>query len=167
MSQIQTTHISSLIHSVRGHRVILDSDLAALYGVTTKAFNQAVKRNADRFPEAFMFQLTPQEFQRMRSQFVTASAKRNIRFLPHVFTEHGALMAANVLNSPSAIKMSVQLIEAFVRLRRMALSVEALARKINSLETKYDKRFQVVFDALRELMTPPPDKPKRRIGFHP
>ena len=103
----------------------------------------------------------------MRSQFATASSKRNIRFLPHVFTEHGALMAANVLNSAHAVQTSVEVVRTFMRLRSMALSVEALARKIDSLETKYDKRFQVVFDALRQLMAPPPEKPKRRIGFHP
>ncbi len=157
-------------------RVMLDSDLARLYGVPTKALNQAVKRNQKRFPEIFMFRLTAREcanlrsqvvisrLPTMRSQIVTAS-RRNLRFQPFAFTEHGALMAANVLNSPRAIRMSVQIISAFVRLRRMALSVEALARKVGQLESRYDAQFKGVFEAIRQLMAPP-DPPRRQIGFH-
>lgn len=158
---------TALIVTLRRHRVIFDADLAALYGVGTKALNQAVKRNAKRFPETFAFQVSADEWDAMRSQNVTAS-KRNVRFLPWAFTEHGALMAANVLNSERAIAISVELINAFIRLRQMALSVEELARKVEALERgfhKHGEQFQVVFDTLRQLLNPP-EKPKPRIGFH-
>lgn len=158
----------ALIVTLRRYRVIFDADLAALYGVTTRALNQAVKRNAKRFPDSFAFQVSATEWEAMRSQNVTAS-KRNVRFLPWVFTEHGALMAANVLNSERAILMSVELINAFIRLRQMALSVEELAGKVDTLERGFrhhGEQFQVVFDALRQLLNPP-EKPKPQIGFHP
>jgi len=165
------------ITRIRGHAVILDSDLATLYGVPVKRLNEQVRRNKERFPENFMFQLTDAEWQSLRSQIATAStghirsqiataSKRNIRYRPYAFTEHGAIMAATVLNSPQAIKMSIAVVTAFVNLRRMALSVEALARKIAVLENKYDTKFKVIFDAVRKLMTPPPPPPPRRpIGF--
>jgi len=159
---------AALIVPLRRHRVIFDADLAALYVVSTKALNQAVRRNAKRFPENFAFQVSAAEWDAMRSQNVTAS-KRNVRFLPWVFTEHGALMAANVLNSERAIQMSVELINAFIRLRQMALSVEDLARKVDTLERgfrQHGEQFQVVFDALRQLLNPP-EMPKPQIGFHP
>lgn len=150
---------------VRGHAVILDADLAALYGVETKRLNEQVKRNQDRFPEDFHFQLTAKEWKALRSQSATSKAWGGRRYPPYAFTEHGAVMAANVLNSPQAIQMSVTVVRAFVRLRRMALSVESMARKVDSLERKYDKQFQVVFDAIRQLILQP--EPKRnRIGFH-
>ncbi len=158
---------AALIVTVRRQRVILDADSATLYGVPTRALNQALKRNAARFPETFAFQLSFAEWSAMRSQNVTAS-KRNARFLPWAFTEHGALMAANVLQSERAIQMSVALINAFIRLREMALSVEELARKVEALERgfrKHGEDFQVVFDALRQLLNPP-QKPRRQIGFH-
>lgn len=158
---------AAVIITLRRHRVILDSDLAALYGVTTKALNQAIKRNDKRFPETFAFQVTATEWETMRSQNVTAS-KRNVRFLPWAFTEHGALMAANILQSKRAIDMSVELINTFIRLRQMALSVEELARKVEALERGFNKHgddFKLVFDALRQLLTPPV-KPRREIGFH-
>lgn len=156
---------SDLIIRVRGQNVILDSDLATLYGVTTKRLNEQVKRNHERFPEDFVFQLSREEGHRMRSQNATAS-KRNIRYQPYAFTEHGAVMAANVLKSAQAIQMSVAVVRAFVRLRRMALSVEGLARKINAMEKKYDKQFRTLFDAIRQLILQP--NPSRdRIGFHP
>lgn len=160
-----------LILNVRGHRVILDSDLAALYGVTTKALNQAVKRNQERFPESFLFPLTMEEAQNVllsRSQNVTLKRGQNIKYLPNAFTEHGALMAANVLQSKQAIAMSIELINTFIRLRQMALSVEELARKVEALERGFNKHgddFKLVFDALRQLLTPPV-KPRREIGFH-
>jgi hypothetical protein len=157
---------AALIITLRGCRVILDGDLAALYGVTTKALNQAVKRNGKRFPDTFAFQVAATEWEPMRSQNVTAS-KRNVRFLPWAFTEHGALMVANVLNSDRAVQMSVELINAFIRLRQMALSVEELARKVDMLERgfrEHGEQFQVVFDALRQLLNPP-DPPRRKIGF--
>ncbi len=150
------------ITRIRGHAVILDSDLAALYGVTTKRLNEQVKRNQERFPEDFVFQLSCAETDHIRSQNATAS-KRNIRYQPYAFTEHGAVMAANVLKD-QAIQMSVAVVTAFVNLRRMALSVESLARKVNELEGKYDKQFKVVFDAVRRLMSSP--SPSKQIeGF--
>ena len=159
--------IESRIVTLREQRVILAADLAAIYGVSTKALNQAVKRNADKFPGDFMFQLTSTEaeqLRRSRSQFVTLKQGQNIKYLPNAFTEHGAIMAANVLNSSQAIRMSIAVVTAFVNLRRMALSVEALARKVNMLEGKYYKQFKVVFDAVRRLINPP-EPPRKRIGF--
>jgi hypothetical protein len=157
---------SHLILSIRGQRVIVDADLSALYGVPTRTLNQAVKRNAERFPATFAFQLTADE----KTEVITiCDHLQKLKFspsLPWAFTEHGALMAATILNSPTAIRMSVEIINAFVRLRQMALSVEELARKLNSLEKKYDGQFKIVFDALRRLMEPPPLPPKPRIGFH-
>ena len=144
------------ITRVRGHAVILDSDLAALYGVPAKRLNEQVRRNKERFPEHFMFRLTDAEWERLRAQFATSKGRGGRRYLPYAFTEHGAIMAANVLNSSQAIQMSIAVVTAFVNLRRMALSVEALARKIAVLEGKYDKQFKVVFDAIRRLMSYPP-----------
>lgn len=163
------------IRRVRGQAVILDADLATLYGVPVKRLNEQVRRNRERFPEHFCFQLSAAEWESLRSHFATAStgcirshfataSKRNIRYRPYAFTEHGAIMAATVLNSPQAIQMSIAVVTAFVNLRRMALSVEALARKVNMLEGKYDKQFKVVFDAVRRLMAPA-DPPRKRIGF--
>ncbi len=163
---IVSSTIGHLIHSIRGQRVILDADLARLYGVPTKRLNEQVRRNRTRFPSDFMFLLTLHEMETLRSQIATSKKGRGgRRYQPNAFTEHGALMAANVLNSPKAIAMSVEVARAFVRLRRMALSVEALARKLNGLERKYDSQFQDVFDAIRELMIPP-DPPRKQIGFH-
>ena len=141
------------ITRARGHAVILDSDLAALYGVPVKRLNQQVTRNRDRFPEDFCFQLTGQEWRSLRLQNATLERGQHRKYTPHVFTEHGAIMAATVLNSPQAVQMSVAVVRAFVKLRRMALSVEGLARKVNELEMKYDKQFKVVFDAVRKLMS--------------
>jgi hypothetical protein len=159
---------AALIVTLRRQRVIFDADLAILYGVTTRALNQAIKRNSKRFPNTFAFQVSASEWGAMRSQNVTAS-KRNVRFLPWVFTERGALMAANVLNSERAILMSVELINAFIRLRQMALSVDELADKVDRLERgfrQHGEQFQVVFDALRQLLNPT-EEPKRKIGFRP
>ena len=166
-SLIPVERIERAILSIRGEKVMLDSDLAELYGVETKVLNQAVKRNASRFPEDFMFQLNAGEvFKLNRSQIVTGSQKhRDPRFPPYAFTEHGALMLANVLNSERAAQTSVMVVRAFVRLRQMLASNAELARKLAALENKYDAQFKVVFDAIRQLMSPP--EPKRReIGFH-
>jgi hypothetical protein len=146
----------NVIARVRGHAVILDSDLATLYGVPVKRLNEQVRRNKERFPEPFMFRMTDAEWSSLRSHFATLKRGEHRKYLPFVFTEHGAIMAATVLNSPQAIKMSIAVVTAFVNLRRMALTVEGLARKINALENKYDKQFKVVFDAVRELMSYPP-----------
>lgn len=156
----------SMIVRVRGHAVILDSDLAALYGVTVKRLNEQVKRNQERFPEDFVFQLTDTEARSLRSQNATLKRGAHRKYMPYVFTEHGAIMAANVLRSKQAVEMSVTVVRAFVRLRRMALSVEGLARKVAALEQKYDASFRVVFDAVRQLMNPPEPTNRKRIGFH-
>ena len=164
---IPIERIQRSIFLIRGEKVMLDADLAEIYGVTTKALNQAVKRNAIRFPEDFMFRLTATEADKLnRSQFVTGSQKhRDPRFPPFAFTEHGALMLANVLNSERAALTSVQVVRAFVRLRQMLASNAELSHKLATLEKKYDEQFKIVFDAIRQLMTPP--EPKRReIGFH-
>ncbi|HEY6167961.1 MAG TPA: ORF6N domain-containing protein [Verrucomicrobiae bacterium] len=163
--------IESLILLIRGQKVILDADLARLYGVATKVLNQAVKRNHDRFPVEFMFQLSAQEALasfRSRSQFVTLKRGENVKYLPYAFTEHGALMAANVLNSPRAVEMSVVIIKTFVRLRQMLASNADLARRLDTLERKYDGRFKIVFAAIRGLMTNLDARrvDKREIGFH-
>jgi hypothetical protein len=156
---------SHLILTLRGQRIIIDADLAALYGVSTRVLNQALKRNAQRFPETFAFQLSAQE----KAEVITiCDHLQKLKFspsLPWAFTEHGALMAATMLNSPTAIRMSVEIINAFVRLRQMALSVEELARKINALEGKYDGQFKTVFNALRQLLTPPA-VPSKKMGFN-
>ena len=152
------------ITRLRGQSVLLDADLAALYGVTVKRLNEQVKRNAKRFPEDFAFLLTAKEWANLKSQIATSSGHGGRRKLPYAFTEHGAIMAANILHSEQAETMSVAVVRAFVKLRRMALSVEALARKVAALEQNYDAHFRVVFDAIRQLMAPP-DPPRRKIGF--
>ena len=168
MAVIPVERIERAILSIRGEKVMLDRDLAELYGVETRVLNQAVKRNADRFPEDFMFQLTAGEAEavrRSRSQSVILKRGENIKYLPYAFTEHGALMLANVLNSERAAQTSVQVVRAFVRLRQMLASNAELARRLEAMEKKYDRRFKIVFDAIRQLMSPP--EPKRReIGFH-
>jgi hypothetical protein len=143
---------------------MLDADLAALYGVSTRVLNQAVKRNRERFPEDFMFRLTPAE----KAEVITSCDHlRPLRFspsLPHAFTEHGAIMLASLLNTRIAVQASVQVVRAFVRLRRILASHGDLARKLEELEKRYDAQFRVVFDAIRELMAPP-EKGRRSIGF--
>ena len=155
--------IENRIFLIREQKVMLDAHLAGLYGVTTKRLNEQIKRNLDRFPEDFAFRLSTEEWESVksyindvnRSQIATGSQKhRDPRFLPWVFTEHGAIMAANVLNSKQAVSMSVYVVRAFVRLRQLIASNKELARKIAELENKYDSHFKIVFDAIRELMTP-------------
>lgn len=172
--------IESRIQIVRGVKVIIDADLAELYGVETRTLNQAVKRNPDRFPTDFMFQLNASEFADWRSQVVMSNpgAKMGLRRPPFAFTEHGALMAATVLNSPRAVEMSLHVVRAFAQLREvlathkdLATKLATLERQMQSLALKHDTlaqntraQLKQVFDALRELMTPP-DPPKRPIGF--
>ncbi len=158
--------IEQKILFIRGHKVMLDRDLSELCGVSTKALNQAIKRNKNRFPENFMFKLTKTEKEEV---VTTCDHLKVLKFspqLPYAFTEHGALMLANVIKSSTAIKMSIAIIRTFVKLREIALTHEDLKRRIEAMEKKYDKQFKVVFDALRQLLTPPPEKLKRRIGFH-
>jgi ORF6N domain-containing protein len=155
--------VEQAILMIRGERVILDSDLASLYGGDTRSLIQALKRNSRRFPADFVFQLTQSEFDSLRSQIVISKGRGGRRSLPYAFTEHGAIMAANVLNSERAVAASVQVVRAFVRLRQMVISHQELARKVEQLERKYDAQFKVVFDAIKALMKPP--EPKRKIGF--
>ena len=160
--------IEGRIFVVRGHKVMLDRDLAELYGVQTKVLNQAVRRNRARFPEDFMFQLTPDEAENLRFQFGTSSSSApkhgGRRYSPHVFTEQGVAMLSGVLNSKRAIMVNVEIMRAFVRLRQLLSANAELAKKLDALERKYDAQFKVVFDAIRELMSPTRSKP-RPIGF--
>ncbi len=165
--------IERKILMIHGEKVMLDADLSELYGVTTKRLNEQVKRNMDRFPVDFAFQLTTEEWENFktqkddsnRSQIATGSQKhRDPRFLPWVFTEHGAIMAATVLNSKQAVAMSVYVVRTFIHLRQMLATHKDLARKLEEMEKKYDSQFKGVFDAIRQLMTPPEPK-KRKIGF--
>lgn len=165
---LATERIDQTILLIRGQRIILDTDLGALYGVTTKAFNQAVNRNRDRFPSDFKFRLTLEE----KTEVVTkCDHLRKLKFspvLPIAFTEHGAIMAASVLNSPRAVVVSVYVVRAFVRLREAIASHHEFASRLAELETKliqHDERFAQVFDAIRELIEPAPVPLKRRIGF--
>ncbi len=172
------------IYLIRGEKVMLDADLAWLYGVETKVLNKAVKRNQDRFPTDFMFRLTQAEAEGLRLQigtskdptpggtpglrfqFGTSKSRRGgRRYLPYAFTEQGVVMLSTVLRSARAVQVNIAIMRTFVRLREMLLSNADLARKLSALEQKYDAQFKVVFDAIRELMTPP-EKPKRQIGFH-
>ena len=162
--------IEPLIIVIRGERVILDSDLAALYGVATKVLNQAVKRNLSRFPADFMFQLTREELAGMRSQIVTAS-KRNVRYRPYAFTEHGAVMLASVLKSKTAVEASLQVVRAFVRLRtilaehkELAAQIERLERKMDAKFDEHDEQIKILFATLKKFIQSPKDKQKN-IGF--
>jgi len=157
--------LSGAFFSIRGQKVILDRDLAVLHGVPTKALKQAVKRNIGRFPKDFMFVLTPEEFTEWRSQFVTSKADRiGLRYPPMAFTEQGVAMLSSVLNSERAIQVNIEIMRAFVHLRRFIATNRELARRLDRLEKKYDAQFKVVFDAIRQRMTPSEPRPKR-IGF--
>ena len=165
MIKISIERIEQAIFLIRGQKVLLDADLAQLYGVETKILNKAVKRNLDRFPEDFMFQLTAEEAENLRFQIGTSKKQRGgRRYLPYAFTEQGVAMLSGVLNSPRAVKVNVEIMRAFVRLRQLMATHTDLARKLTALEQKYDKQFKVVFDAIRALMSPPA-KPRKKIGF--
>jgi len=161
---IPAKRIEHSILIIRDHKVMLDADLAELYGVETRVLTQAVRRNIDRFPEDFMFQLSPEEFRILRSQSVTSSQWGGRRYPPYAFTEQGVAMLSSVLNSERAIQVNIEIIRAFVRLRRLLASHAALSRRLDELEKKYDARFRAVFDAIRQLMIPP-EKGKRHLGF--
>ena len=177
-ASVSVEHIEQAILLLRGHKVMLDADLARVYGVATKVLNQAVKRNAAKFPEDFMFQLTPREAEallRSRSHIVTLKRGQNIKYLPYAFTEHGALMAATVLNNPRAVQMSVFVVRAFVKMRAALSGNRALARTLAALEQELKNRLNVhesaIVDILRRLMDiidppPLPVPPKPPIGFH-
>lgn len=164
--------IRNMIFLIRGRKVMLDADLASLYGVTTKRLNEQVKRNRSRFPEDFMFKLTENECASLRSQFATSNLKSQIvtssrggrRYLPFAFTEQGVAMLSSVLNSKRAIQVNIEIMRAFTQLRRMLLTNVDLRRKIDEMEKKYDKQFLIVFNELRKLLYEP-EKPKGKLGF--
>ena len=183
--------IDSLIFNLRGQKVILDADLAELYGVPTKVFNQAIKRNIDRFPDDFCFQLTTREWAGLRSQiatlktqdtedvhvesnwsqFVTSSKRhRGAVYLPFAFTEHGAIMAATVLNSTEAVSMSVYVVRAFIQMREQIAANTGILKRLAEIDQtllKHDKSLQIIWTQLQPLLQPPPDPPRRKIGFQP
>ena len=170
--------IAPVIRTIRGQKVILDSDLARIYGVTTKRLNEQVKRNAKRFPSDFIFQLTADEAENLKSQIATSSSHGGKRKLPYAFTENGAVMAANVLNSPAAVRMSVFVVRAFVKMRDLLGGTKELAKQLADLEKKLTARLDghevAIIEVLRRVMDildpppppPEPEQPKRRIGFH-
>jgi len=172
--QIMSSHrkianLQSAIHLIRGHRVMLDSDLAMIYGVTTKRLNEQLKRNRLRFPADFAFQLTVQEFGTLKSQIATSSSHGGKRKLPWVFTEHGALMLASVLNSAIAVQASVRVVRAFVRLREMVAANAQLAAKLEELERRFDSHDEAIanlFATLKRLLEPTDATKRREIGFH-
>ena len=174
-------NLASMVLVIRGEKVLLDTDISTLYGVETKALNQAVKRNLDRFPEDFMFQLTPGEWERMRSQTVTSysvsntmrsqtvtASRRNVTALPYAFTEQGIAMLSSVLRSQRAVEVNIAIMRTFVQLRRLMDSNRDLGRRIEAMEKRYDEQFSVVFDAIKQLIADDEAKkakPSRRIGF--
>jgi hypothetical protein len=171
-SLVVAENIETKILTLRGQKVMLDADLAELYGVEIRALNQAVKRNTERFPEDFMCQLTAEEYDSLRSQIVTLKTGRgqHRKYLPFVFTEHGALMLGNVLKSEQAVEMSLMVVRAFVHLRELVAGNKELAQKLNQLERKvgaHDKAIAEIINAIRQLMTPSEPNKKRPIGFAP
>lgn len=164
---VKSIDVDSRILEIRGQKVMIDFDLAEVYGVTTSALNQAVRRNESRFPDDFRFQLTRQELENLKSQSVTSSGHGGRRKLPWAFTEHGAIMAATVLSSPLAVEMSVFVVRAFIRLRQFARGHADIMKRLAALERKvagHDEDLKQMFEALRALIAPP-EKPKRGIGF--
>lgn len=164
MNPAQQKQIEMSILNIRGQRVMLDSELARIYGVTTKRLNEQVKRSLDRFPDDFMFQLSEEEEVNLRAQLKSANSHGGRRTKYYVFTEHGAIMLASVLNTPIAVAASIQVVRAFISLRKMLSSHQELSKKLDALERKYDYQFKVVFDAIREL-TLIPESPKKIIGI--
>jgi hypothetical protein len=162
---IPSERIEHAIYLIRGEKVMLDHDLALLYGVETKALNRAVKRNLPRFPSDFMFQLTVDEAELLRCQIGTSNEGRGgRRYLPYVFTEQGVAMLSSVLNSERAVLVNIEIMRAFVKLRQLLASNAELSRRLDELESKYDKQFRVVFDAIRQLMATPA-RARKEIGF--
>lgn len=159
--------ITQSILLIRGQKVMLDADLAVLYGVETGALTRAVRRNIERFPDDFMFQLTNHELKDLRCQFGASSQWGGRRYPPYAFTEQGVAMLSSVLRSERAVHVNIEIMRAFVQLRQMLATHSGLAKKLAVLEKKYDAQFKVVFNAIRELMTPLEPKKKRAIGFAP
>ncbi len=164
-SIIPSGFIENKIYLIQGEKMMLDSELAELYGVTTKRLNEQVKRNIDRFPSDFMFQLTEAEKSEVVANCYHLKKLKFSHNLPYAFTEHGAIMVASVINSKIAVDASINIVRAFIKLRQMLSSNAELAKKLENLEKKYDAQFKIVFDAIRRLMAPP-DKPARKIGFN-
>jgi len=164
-SEISVEVIAAKILIIRGKRVILDNDLAVLYGVKTGRLNEQVTRNIKRFPEDFMFQLTKEEVLNLKSHSATSSWG-GTRKLPYAFTEQGVAMLSGVLHSKRAIQVNIQIMRAFIQLKRMLLTNVDLRRKIEAMEKKYDKQFVIVFQAIKQLLEPAPVKVKPPIGFH-
>jgi len=163
---VPVERIEGAILLIRGQKVLLDADLAALYSVETKILVKAVKRNADRFPGDFMFQLSPEEVARLRFQIGTSKPGRGgRRYAPYAFTEQGVAMLSGVLRSPRAVRVNIEIMRAFVRLRSMLAAHSDLARRLDAMERTYDEQFRTVFEAIRRLMSPP-EPPRKRIGFH-
>jgi ORF6N domain len=168
-SRRKIAQLESAIYLIRGQRVMFDSDLAAIYGVTTKRLNEQVRRNISRFPEDFAFQLTAEELTNLRSQIATSSFHGGRRYRPWVFTEHGAIMLASVLNSDIAAQASVRVVRAFVRLREMVAANAQLAAKLEEMERRLDSHDEAIVDlfaALKQLLEPPEPPKRREIGFH-
>jgi hypothetical protein len=167
MMLVPMERIVRSILTIRGQKVLLANELAELYDIPTKQLNQQVRRNRDRFPEDFMFQLTAEESAALRSQIATLDVGRGkySKYAPYVFTEQGVAMLSSVLKSKRAVQVNIAIMRAFVELREMLSSHKDLARKLEAMEKNYDEQFRVVFDAIRELMTPPKSPPKRKIGF--
>ena len=161
---LSAERIENLILLLRGYKVILDTDLADLYQVEVKQLKRQVRRNSDRFPGDFMFELSKEEHVSLRRQFGTLKRGEHSKYLPYAFTEQGVAMLSSVLNSKRAVHVNIEIMRAFVQLRQLLASNTQLARKLEALEKKYDAQFKVVFDAIRQLMTPPEPK-TRRIGF--
>jgi hypothetical protein len=183
MNDLELAKIERRIYSIRGIRVIFDADLAALYGVSTKRLNEQFRRNRKRFPDDFAFQLTVEEASSLRSQFATASQKSSIlrsqiatssshggrRYRPHAFTEHGALQVANILNSANAVHMSVFVIRAFVKMREHLATNAAILKRLAEIDKSllvHDSALRDIYQKLLPLLSPPPDPPRRKIGFH-
>jgi hypothetical protein len=161
---VSAERIENLILLLRGYKVILDSDLAQLYELEVKQLKRQVRRNRDRFPADFMFELSKQEYKSLRRQFGTLKRGEHSKYLPYAFTEQGVAMLSSVLNSKRAVQVNIGIMRAFVQLRQLLASNRQLARKLNALEKKYDAQFKIVFDTIRQLMTPP-EPNKRKIGF--
>jgi hypothetical protein len=164
-SILPAERIEQAICLIRGQKVLLDADLAMLYGVEAKYLTRAVRRNAERFPKDFMFQLSKDEFADLKCQIGTSSSWGGRRYPPYAFTEQGVAMLSSVLRSKRAVQVNVEIMRTFVRLRGILSTHKELARKLDALENKYDRQFKVVFDAIRQLMTPP-TQTQRRMGFH-
>jgi hypothetical protein len=168
VNAITSGEIRHLIHHIRGKAVMLDSDLADLYHVETRVLNQAVRRNLSRFPDDFMFQLTGEEFKNLISPIVTSSSYGGRRKLPLVFTELGVAMLSSVLGSENAIQVNIHIMRAFVQVKRLGMTILDMRRKLDGMEKKYDNQFKIVFDAIRQLLAPPPASVKKyKIGFTP